>query len=43
MSHDVVRLPETPDFDPADRAHWHMVAERFRETFHDDGIYAISP
>ena len=30
VTHGVVRLPETPDFDPADRSHWRAVVERFR-------------
>ena len=30
VTHGTIRLPETPDFDPADRAHWRAVVERFR-------------
>ncbi|MBR4611529.1 MAG: mannonate dehydratase [Kiritimatiellae bacterium] len=30
VTHGVVRLPETPDFDPANRSHWRTVVERFR-------------
>ena len=31
VRHGTIRLPETPDFDPADRSHWRAVVERFRE------------
>ncbi len=30
VRHGVIRLPETPDFDPTDRTHWRTVVERFR-------------
>ena len=30
VTHGVIRLPETPDFDPADRSHWRTVVGRFR-------------
>ena len=31
VTHGVIRLPETPDFDPADRTHWSTVVDRFRD------------
>ena len=30
VTHGTIRLPETPDFDPSNRAHWRAVVERFR-------------
>ena len=30
VAHGTIRLPETPDFDPANRSHWRAVVERFR-------------
>lgn len=30
VTHGVVRLPETPDFDPTNREHWRAVVDRFR-------------
>lgn len=30
VTHGTIRLPETPDFDPADRGYWRAVVERFR-------------
>ena len=36
IRHGVIRLPEDPEFDPADRSHWLTVDRRFRE-------YGIQP
>lgn len=31
VTHGTIRLPETPEFDPANASHWRGIVERFRE------------